>query len=158
MFPSQISLICSTGLSDPTSLPDSLSDSSLKTQSWLWDSQIEDKQKLIRYNNENKDKNNYKPFCFIWLIFLIFLICWSLLTIILCQAGTKDFIFVNIDQPINYFANPKFNFNWWPWWTRNVYPTKNYLFKVNNRNIRTRCQWRRFGVFVAIVNIFHIFF
>ena len=158
MFPNQVSLICSTGLSDPTSLPGSLTDSSLKAQSWPWDSQIVDKQKLINYNNKNKNKNNYKTFCFTWLIFRIFSDLLITPYYYFMSSWYKRFHIVNIYQPINYFANTKFNFNWWPWWTRNVYPTKNYLFKVNNRNIKTRCQWRRFGVFVVIVNTFHIFF
>ena len=52
--------------------------------------------------------------------------------------------------------------------TLSTFPADNYLFKVNNRNTRTRCeicskltiktaeqrQWRRFGVF--IVNSEHI--
>ena len=55
---------------------------------------------------------------------------------------------------------------------RTVYPAGNYMFKVNNRNTKTRCeicskltiktperrQWRRSGVFVVTLNIFHTLF
>ena len=55
---------------------------------------------------------------------------------------------------------------------RTVYPAGNYMFKVNNRNTKTRCeicskftiktperrQWRRSGVSVVTLNIFHTLF
>ena len=38
--------------------------------------------------------------------------------------------------------------------TVDALPAANYIFKVNNRNTRTRCQWRRSGVFIE--NFEHI--
>ena len=49
------------------------------------------------------------------------------------------------------------------------FPVGNYMFKINNRNTRTRCQicsvtikdtktWRRFGVFTVTLTIFYTLF
>ena len=35
-----------------------------------------------------------------------------------------------------------------------TFPVGNHMFKVDNKNTRTRCEWRRSGVFTA--NFEHI--
>ena len=73
--------------------------------------------------------------------------------------------------PTLWWISGTYNFHWTNIW-QNVYPANIYLFKVNIRNTRKRCeicsklmiktperrQWRRFGVSIVNFDVVLVFF